>query len=73
MFSTLDLWQAYHQLLWPWAEEDRHKTAFTWQGTQYQFRGAPFGLKTLPLWCDDHMSPTMMPHLAGFSLTHAFV
>ena len=46
VFSTLDLWQAYHRF--PIAEEDRHKTAFTWQGTQYQFRGAPFGLKTLP-------------------------
>ena len=46
VFSTLDLWQAYHRF--PIAEDDRHKTAFTWNGTQYQFRGAPFGLKTLP-------------------------
>src|SRR5581483_11698862 len=32
----------------PIAVGDRHKTAFTWDGTQYQFRAAPFGLKTLP-------------------------
>ena len=46
VFSTLDLRQAYHRF--PIAVEDRHKTAFTWNGTHYQFRGAPFGLKTLP-------------------------
>ena len=46
VFSTLDLWQAYHRF--PIAAVDRHKTAFNWNGIQYQFRGAPFGLKTLP-------------------------
>ena len=46
VFSTLDLRQAYHRF--PVAECDRHKTAFTWKDKQYQFRGAPFGLKTLP-------------------------
>ena len=46
VFSTLDLRQAYHRM--PIAADDRHKTAFTWNGTQYQFLGAPFGLKTLP-------------------------
>jgi putative transposase len=46
VFSTLDLHQAYHRF--PIAVGDRYKTAFTWNGVQYQFRGAPFGLKTLP-------------------------
>jgi len=46
IFSTLDLKSAYHRF--PIATEDRHKTAFTWNNTQYVFRGAPFGLKTLP-------------------------
>jgi transposase InsO family protein len=46
VFSTLDLRQAYHRF--PVAVNDRYKTAFTWDYTQYQFRGAPFGLKMLP-------------------------
>ena len=46
IFSTLDLKSAYHRFLI--AEEDRHKTCFTWQGMQYVFARAPFGLKTLP-------------------------
>jgi len=46
IFTTLDLQSAYHRF--PIAPEDRYKTAFTWEGAQYVFRGAPFGLKNLP-------------------------
>jgi hypothetical protein len=46
VFTTLDLRHAYHRF--PIAEKDRHKTGFTYRGTQYQYRGAPFGLKTMP-------------------------
>ena len=46
VFTTVDLRQAYHRF--PIAVADRHKTAFTWGQVQYQFRGAPFGLKLLP-------------------------
>jgi hypothetical protein len=28
--------------------KDRHKTTFTWRGTQYHFVGAPFGFKHVP-------------------------
>lgn len=45
-FTTLDLQSAYHRF--PIAPSDRHKTAFTWDGIQYVFRGAPFGLKNMP-------------------------
>jgi len=46
VFSTIDLSKAYHRFMI--AEEDQHKTAFTWKNAQYAFRGAPFGIKTLP-------------------------
>jgi transposase InsO family protein len=46
VFSTIDLTKAYHRF--EIAEEDRHKTAFTWKNVQYAFKGAPFGIKTLP-------------------------
>jgi transposase InsO family protein len=46
VFSTIDLTKAYHRF--EIAEEDRHKTAFTWRHVQYAFKGAPFGIKTLP-------------------------
>jgi len=46
VFTTIDLTKAYHRF--QIAEEDRHKTAFTWRNQQYAFRGAPFGIKTLP-------------------------
>ena len=46
VFSSLDLKNSYHQL--PLREEDQCKTAFSWNGVQYKFRGAPFGIKTLP-------------------------
>lgn len=38
--------KAYHRF--EIAEEHRHKTAFTWKNVQYAFKGAPFGIKTLP-------------------------
>jgi hypothetical protein len=45
VLSTLDIAEAYHQL--PIVPEDQMKLAFTWNGTQYMFCVAPFGLKFL--------------------------
>ena len=67
MFSTLDLRQAYHRF--PIAEEDRHKTAFTWNNMQYQFRGAPFGLKILP----SHFQRVMSMILYGLDYARVFI
>ena len=46
IFTKLDCTNAFHTL--PVARDDRHKTAFTWNGTVYQFKRAPFGLKQIP-------------------------
>jgi transposase InsO family protein len=67
VFSTLDLRQAYHRLAI--AEEDRHKTAFTWNDGQFQFRGAPFGLKTLPA----HFQRVMIGILDGLEYARVFI
>ena len=40
-FSSIDLQSGYWQLTI--REEDRHKTAFTWNGVTYQFIRLPFG------------------------------
>lgn len=45
-FTCLDMSQGYHQVLV--AAEDRAKLAFTVDNVHWQFRRAPFGLKTLP-------------------------
>ena len=45
LFSSLDLYQSYHQFLI--SEEDQIKTSFSWKNKQYRFQGAPFGLKIL--------------------------
>jgi len=46
VFSELDLKDAYHQLeILP---EDRFITAFTFNNIRYQWRGVPFGIKTIP-------------------------
>jgi RNase H-like domain found in reverse transcriptase/Reverse transcriptase (RNA-dependent DNA polymerase)/Integrase zinc binding domain len=44
-FSSLDLKWSFHQL--QVAPEDREKTAFTWLGKRWMFRGCPFGMKHL--------------------------
>ena len=44
-FSSVDLEWSYHQF--PLAQSDQEKTAFTYNGQQYMFRGTPFGLKTI--------------------------
>jgi transposase InsO family protein len=44
--AVLDLKSAFHRL--PVAEEDQHKTTFTWRGCQYMFKGCPFGIKSIP-------------------------
>jgi transposase InsO family protein len=45
VFSTLDLSQAFHRF--PILREHQPYTAFSWGGTQYMFKRAPFGLKNL--------------------------
>lgn len=44
-FTTIDLSQAYHRM--PIDEESRKYTAFTYEGKQYVFAKAPFGLSPL--------------------------
>jgi len=46
IFGEFDLSEAYLQ--YEVHTESRPYTAFTWKGTQYVFRGCPFGLSTLP-------------------------
>ena len=46
IFGEFDLSEAYLQF--PMAEESQKYTAFTWNGIQYVFLGAPFGLSPLP-------------------------
>ena len=58
MFSELDLRQGYQQM--PIAQEDRHKTAFVWDGQQYQFCGAPFGISTVPELFQDLMDTVLL-------------
>src|SRR5690606_7369964 len=41
----LDLKDSYHQF--PLHEDDRMRTAFTWNGIQYIFNVCPFGLKNM--------------------------
>ena len=67
VFSTLDLRQAYHRF--PIALGDRYKTAFTWNDQQYQFRGAPFGLKILP----SQFQRVMMLVFRGIKYVRVFI
>ena len=60
IFSILDLDAAYNRF--PIKVEDRFKTAFTWEGKQYQFGGAPFGLKHLPGHFQRIMSSVLSKH-----------
>lgn len=46
IFGEADLTEAYLQF--KLAKESRPLTAFTWNGKQYQFVGAPFGLSQMP-------------------------
>jgi hypothetical protein len=43
--SRIDLADCYHQF--ELAEEDRVKTAFTWDGLQYMFAVVPMGLRIM--------------------------
>lgn len=45
IFTTLDLTAAFHRF--KIHDEDQPKTAFTYNGQQYMFVGAPFGIKFL--------------------------
>jgi hypothetical protein len=46
IFGEFDLQEAYLQFRMD--EESKKYTAFTWDGVQYVFVGAPFGISTLP-------------------------
>ena len=46
IFGEFDLQEAYLQF--PMHDDSKPFTAFTWNNTQYVFRGAPFGLSPLP-------------------------
>ncbi len=46
LFGELDLEEAYLQFLMH--PDSQQYTAFTWEGVQYVFVGAPFGIATLP-------------------------
>ena len=61
VFSIIDLDAAYNRF--PIRKEDRHLTAFTWNHTQYQFAGSPFGLRHLP----GHFQRVMSSILGEFS------
>jgi transposase InsO family protein len=43
VFTSIDLMDAFHQFMI--LQSDRSKTAFTWEGSQYMFIGAPMGIK----------------------------
>ena len=46
VITSLDLSSAFHQV--PIKKEDRHKTAFTYRNSKYEFRRIPFGLTSAP-------------------------
>jgi hypothetical protein len=46
VFTKIDLKGGFHQF--NVEPSDQEKTAFSWQGQQYVFQGAPFGFKHLP-------------------------
>lgn len=45
VYSVFDITGAFHRL--EINEADRHKLTFTFDGQSYQFRGSPFGIKSL--------------------------
>ena len=48
LFGEIDIENCFLQFRL--APECRHLTAFTWKGKQWQFVGAPFGIKYFPNW-----------------------
>lgn len=58
VFSTIDLRESFLQF--KLHEDDRKKTAFTWNGRLYQFVGAPFGLKNLTFHVQRVMSELLL-------------
>jgi len=59
--STIDLADSYHQF--PLRRDDRVKTAFTWNGCQYMFDVAPFGISVMAA----HMQRLMEKLLGKFN------
>ena len=66
-YSKIDLKDGFHQMMI--AEEDREKTAFTFEGVQYMYVGAPFGLKHLP----SHFQRVMEVILDGLDNVKVYV
>jgi transposase InsO family protein len=64
VLSVIDLASAYNQL--PILKEHRRKTAFTWRGVRYHFRGAPFGIKHISQVLTSVMSSILFPECEGF-------
>ncbi len=46
VFSKIDVKSAYHNIMM--APEDRHKTAFRFNGKLYEYNRVPFGLSSAP-------------------------
>ena len=67
IFGELDLAEAYLQF--PLAEDSKQYTAFTWNQTQYVFRGAPFGISQLP----SHFQRMMNRMFSGLSFVIPFL
>jgi len=56
-FTSLDMKWSFHQMMI--VPKDREKTGFEWQGQKYQFKGAPFGIKTLTSRMQELVSKTL--------------
>ena len=67
IFGEFDLQEAYLQFRLD--DESRPYTAFTWNGVQYMFVGAPFGLQQLP----SHFQRAMSFSLSDIPFTFAIL
>lgn len=67
IFGEFDLQEAYLQF--PMHPDSQPYTAFTWNGKQYMFVGAPFGIATLP----SHFQRTMSVAFADLPFTFPYL
>jgi hypothetical protein len=67
IFGEFDLQEAYLQFRMD--EESKQYTAFTWNGVQYVFVGAPFGIAMLP----SHFQRIMSVALSDLSFTFPYL